>query len=255
MREIIIVIVKVGTRVLFDREGKIRLGTFRSLAEQIVKIYEWGFYPIVITSGASACGNGSNSIAMGTLEKQIAALIGQPKLMEYWGQAFDKWDVTISQMLLTHEYARKEEIINLLRHQLECRIIPIINENDAVSTEEINNDNDALAAIVSIGIKTSRLIILSDVNGFYPANPRTNPGLQPFKLVKRVDEKILAMAEPNEGDQDSGMKAKLYAAKEVMEAGIMVHLAHGWNIPDVIPKILEATKPGSAPGTTFEPQL
>lgn len=252
-----IVVVKIGTRVLVSSLGKICSEVINSLAKQIASTYKQGFRPIIVTSGAIACGNG---VAFGgkdeIVDQQVAAMVGQPKLMAHWHDAFKQWGLVVGQGLGTHQDFCRKETVDAIHRMLELRIIPVLNENDFVSTEEIkkvklHGDNDVLAAVVTKAIGAERLILLSDVDGLYDGD-LNSPGSSVIPVVEVINEDIMALAkEPKSGQRSTGMKPKLQAAKEVTEAGIVVNLANG-NLDDVVTRIIGGR---DVPGTTFLAQI
>ena len=248
MKDKKIVVIKIGSKVIVSELGKIRLEVLRSLAKQISEIHQLGGAPLVVTSGAIACGN-SLAGAKTIVDQQVAASIGQRKLMSHWGQAFDDYGMEISQILCTHPDLHHEMTLAVLRRILKLRIIPIINENDSVANEEIlalkeHGDNDALAALVAIGIKADRLIMLTDVDGFFAGNPKTNPDLLPIPVISVIDDEIRAMTQRIDSDRPTGMNSKVDAAGKAMKAGITAHIANG-DRPNVLCDILSGKQVGT----------
>ncbi len=249
-----LIVIKIGTKVLVSELGKIRLSILRSLADQIAQLHARGYCPIIVTSGAIACGNGVATTRTIT-GQQVAAMVGQPELMAHWREAFNQHGLIIGQGLGTHRDFKHHETVAALRQALKLRIIPILNEIDLVSTEEIRalklqGDNDAWAPSVAMKSKASRLIILSYVYGLYSANPKIEAGLQLIPEVKVINQAVMALVRRADSDQKSGMESKLKAAKQATSSGITVHLASG-NAPQVIIRILSESSP---PGTTFLPR-
>lgn len=247
-----ILVVKIGSRVLVSEVGKIKLEVLRSLAQQISQLHEDGFLPLVVTSGAIACGN-SLASAKTIIDEQVAASIGQRKLMSHWGEAFDRNGMEISQILCTHRDLHTRSTVTILRRSLELGIIPVINENDAVADEEIlalheHGDNDALAVIVAVTMEAARLILLTDVDGLYEGNPKINHGLEVIPEIEIIDDKVWGMAQRLDSDRPSGMASKIKAAKKATAAGITVHITNG-NTPNVLLDIVKGLKIG----TTFKP--
>ncbi|MDX9893109.1 MAG: glutamate 5-kinase [Patescibacteria group bacterium] len=246
-----IVVVKIGSRVLVSTQGKIRLAVLSQLAQQVSAVYEAGWHPIIVTSGAIDCGNGF--IGKGTLlEKQVAAMVGQPELMAHWRDAFKQWGMIVGQVLGTHRDFLTKDMIAVINQALRSGIIPILNENDSASVEEIeaaehHGDNDALAAIVAQGIKAKKLILLSDVDGLFEQNPAENPNARPIPVVAEITPDIMTLATKLVSSRPTGMKPKLEAAQMATVAGVTVHLASG-NLPDVVTRIIAGI---DVPGTTF----
>lgn len=252
MKDKRIVVIKIGSKVIVSELGKIRLEVLRSLAKQISEIHQSGGAPLVVTSGAIACGN-SLAGAKTIVDKQVAASIGQRKLMSHWGQAFDDHGLEVSQILCTHLDLHHEVTLAVLRRTLELRIIPIINENDSVANDEIralkeHGDNDALAALVAVGVQADQLIMLTDVDGLFAGNPKINQGLHLISVVSVIDDQIMAMAQQIDSDRPTGMSSKIVAAKKAVKAGVTVHIANG-DRPNVLCDIFS----GQEIGTTFLP--
>lgn len=249
-----ILVIKVGSRVLVSQQGKIKLKVLRRLAKQISRLHESDFEPLVVTSGAIACGN-SLASAKTIIDEQVAASVGQCKLMSHWGKAFDRHGMEISQILCTHRDLHTRPIVAVIKRSLELGIIPIINENDVVTAEEIEalhklGDNDALAAIVAVQMEASRLILLTDVDGLYDGNPRINASAELQVEVKEINDSILTMAQRADSDRPTGMASKIQAAQKATKAGVTVHIVNG-DTPNILLQIIEGMKVG----TTFLPAL
>ena len=243
-----VVVVKLGTKVLVSSADKIRLAVLQSLAKQIAKIHELGWHPIIVTSGAIACGNGvaGHTEAQSMVDQQVAAMVGQPELMAHWRDAFRQWGIIIGQGLGTHRDFSNADTVAAICRALELGIVPVLNENDFVSTEEIRKlklqgDNDALAAIVAKAVGAEKLILLSDVDGLLDRERHL------INIVTVIDQSILDLASVVPSERPTGMGCKLKAAQEATLAGITVHLANG-DVKNVIIRIINQDP---ACGTTF----
>ena len=245
---------KVGTATLYEN-GKLsdRIDEIVKLLSELNKSYEI----MLVSSGAVGAGYTKCPLDKSKLEnKQALAAIGQPLLMREYKERFNKYGITVAQVLLTAAdldsrkrttYAKK--MINVL---LENKVIPIINENDSVSVEEILfGDNDQLSAYVTYYFDADMLIILSDIDAFYTDNPKINKDAKPIRVVKEIkDEWLNQDCNPNDEFATGGIVTKLKAAKFLMERGIPMFLTNGKNLKSVI-DILNGNQTS---GTLFVPK-
>ncbi|WP_119316683.1 glutamate 5-kinase, partial [Calidithermus terrae] len=227
------VVLKVGSAVLSGKEGRSRQ---IAIAEQVARLRAEGREVVLVSSGAVATGVarlGLKSRPKTMPGKQAAAAVGQPVLMQLWEQALAWYDLRVAQILLTAEdLAHRHRYLNA-RHTLETLlewgIVPVINENDTVMVEEIKfGDNDQLSALIASLVGADLLVILSDIEALYDADPRHNPHARPVPYVERVDAEVLRMAgaDPN-GVGTGGMRSKLLAAEKAQAAGIPMLLLPG----------------------------
>lgn len=260
------IVVKLGTNVLRNDEGYVSLPRVYSFIEDIANLVKSGKEVIVITSGAVGLGKKRLGLedTQGTALKQACAAIGQGKLMSIYENGFDTYGLTAAQILLTEDdFSVRERYLSLrttLNKLLELGAIPVINQNDTVSTLDVAlryvkedmqvcfSDNDKLSALVASELDADLLIILSDINGLYNDNPKTNPDAELIKSVKEVDDKILALASGVSDGGRGGMETKLKAARLVTRFGGKVLIANGKQ-PFVIKRIFE----GEDLGTMFLP--
>ncbi len=249
------IVIKIGTASISSSQGKgIDLSIVHALTEVIAKLKKKGHKVVLVTSGAVALG--AKELKQGlkpktVSEKQTAAAVGQVKLMETYERFFSKHKIVIAQILLTRDgfeqknvYKNTKETLSSL---LEMGVVPIINENDAVADEEIRfGDNDILSALVSNLIHASRLIILTDEDGLYDSNPKTNKNAKLISVVKKITPKIEKMAS-GKGSEFSlgGMKSKLQAAKFATSCGIKTHIIFGKK-PSYILDVLKNSNVGTA---------
>jgi glutamate 5-kinase len=246
------VVLKVGSAILSGPKGRqYQLG----IAEQIAALRAEGREVVLVSSGAQACG----VLKLGLAErprtipgKQAVAAIGQPLLMQRWEQAFGWFGLDVAQLLLTaDDLAHRHRYLNA-RHTLETLIewgvVPVINENDTVMVEEIKfGDNDQLSALIAGLVGADLLILLSDIEALYTADPRSHADARPIPYVEKVDRDILAMAGDNpNGAGTGGMRSKLLAAEKTQAAGIPLLLLNGTR-PETIRLALE----GQPLGTLF----
>ena len=253
------IVVKIGTSNLTDESGKINLSRIGSFVKVISNLTDQNKEVILVTSGAIGIG----TIKLGYKErpktisgKQAAAAVGQCELMHIYSKYFEKQGHIIGQMLLTKDVVEnrvaKKNVINAFETLLKEGAIPIVNENDTVSVDEIEygekkvfGDNDTLSAIVASLIKADLLIILSDVDGFYDSDPRHNLNAKIIPIIKKITPKM----EKSAGDAGTnsgtgGMTTKLSAAKIANSAGVNMILANGSD-PKVIASILAGEDIGS----------
>lgn len=228
---------KVGTATLYEK-GKLsnRIDKIVELLSELNKEYE----VLLVSSGAVGAGYTLCPLDKSNLaNKQALAAIGQPLLMKEYKERFKKYGVTVAQVLVTaadfdsrKRTKNAKEMINVL---LENKIIPIINENDSVSVEEILfGDNDQLSAYASYYFDADMLIILSDIDAFYTDNPKTNKDAKPIKVVNEIKKEwLLSECNPNDEFATGGIVTKLKAAKFLMDRGKAMYLTSGFDLEDV----------------------
>lgn len=252
------IVVKVGTSTLTDSRGAIDRRYIATFVDQIVSLAVDGFQPIVVTSGAIAAGLEVLKITdrpedMPTL--QAAASVGQVALIEAYAAEFGRRGKSVGQVLLTRNdtanrgaYLHARDTLDRL---LSLGAVPVINENDTVSVEEIRfGDNDTLAALVATMVDAERVVMLTDVDGLYDIDPNRNPDATHLDVVSRVDEHLIACAGPTCTTVGTGgMITKLKAARVLLKAGITMVLCDGRRANAVY----EASY-GAAGGTVFEPE-
>jgi len=228
---------KVGTATLYE-DGHLskRIDEIVELLSELNKKYE----VLLVSSGAVGAGYTRCPLDKSKLEnKQALAAIGQPLLMKEYKERFHKYDVTVAQVLVTaadfDSRKRTENAKKMINVLLENKVIPIINENDSVSVEEILfGDNDQLSAYVTYYFNADMLFILSDIDAFYTDNPKTNKSAKPLKVVKEIkDEWLKQECNPNDKFATGGIVTKLKAAKFLMDRGKSMFLASGFNLDDV----------------------
>jgi glutamate 5-kinase len=233
------VVLKVGSSLLVDAgSGQPRSERFERLAVDAVALRQQGKAVVIVTSGAVALGRRALGFKAGKLkleEKQAAAAAGQPLLMRAWADAFAPHGVAVAQALLTpDDTERRRRWLNAratLETLLERGAIPVVNENDTVATEEIRyGDNDRLAARVAQMIAADVLVLLSDIDGLYTADPRVRNDARHIPEVRRLTPEILAMAggaNASAGVGSGGMATKLEAARIAMTAGCATAIVKG----------------------------
>lgn len=253
------IVVKVGTSTLTYDTGKINLSRIDKLSRVLSDLMNQGKEVILVTSGAIGVGVGKLNLKEkpeSVREKQAVAAVGQCELMHIYSKFFAEYGHTVGQILLTQvivkdNYAR-QNVVNTFETLLELGIVPIVNENDSVSVEEIMvgqedvfSENDTLSAIVSELVKADLLIILSDIDGFYDGDPRR---CRTSKLISYVEE-VTPDIEKFAGGVGTktargGMVTKVAAAKIANSAGVNMVLANGKN-PEIIMDIINGKEVGT----------
>ena len=251
------IVIKIGTNTLTDKNGLLDFRVIRSLVFQIAKIKN-NRNIIIITSGAIGAGMQElklNEKPRDVIGKQVCAAIGQSILMANYHSLFSKYKIKIAQILLTYRDLSDKETYNNLSNSLkklfELGVIPIINENDPISINEIGpsfGDNDNLSAMIAAKIKADLLVILTNVDGLYNKNPNYK-GAVLVKEVKSINKKIEAMSSGSSGLGIGGMRTKVEAAKKATMSGITVIVANGRK-EDALTKIVR----NESIGTIFYPK-
>ena len=228
---------KVGSALLVDREtGRLNRAWLETLVEDLLRLRERGQQVILVSSGAIALGRRQLKLAKGPLrleESQAAAAVGQIRLAHAYKELLEEQGVTVAQVLLTLEDSeRRRRYLNAratLETLLELGAIPVINENDTVATAEIRyGDNDRLAARVAQMASADCLVLLSDVDGLYTADPNKDPAAQFIDRVLHITPEIEAMAGRTVSDVGSGgMATKILAAKIAVSAGCHMCISAG----------------------------
>lgn len=245
------IVIKVGTSTLTQGTKKLSRSTMLALVQQIVQLKARGYEVVLISSGAVAAGKEllqAHNINSGVSSKQAAASLGQVKLMQIWTDLFALFDLPVGQMLLTkHDFAstlqQTEQILSCL---LQHSIIPIVNENDCVAVMEARiGDNDTLAAMVARMIGADAVILLTDQEGLYTADPRYDSDAKLIPVVAHIDDAILALA----GDSATvlgtgGMITKINAAKMASQSGIRTIIASSAR-PNVLLDLAEGKQLGT----------
>ena len=222
------IVVKIGSSSLTYDTGLINMRRIESLCKLLSDIHNSGKNVVLVSSGAIAVGTAKLGLRVypkTTAERQAAAAVGQSELMYLYDKFFSEYNHKIAQVLLTREDIetpkRKHNVENTFSQLQEWGATPIVNENDTVSVEEIEiGDNDTLSAIVASLTKADGLILMSDIDGLYDANPNENPDAKLIEVVETIDEHIESMA-GGAGTQrgTGGMATKIAAAKIATQAG------------------------------------
>lgn len=249
------IVVKVGSSTLTQGTKKLSRRYMLSLAEEIAHLQEKGVRVCLVSSGAIAAGKEllqHPKVDRSLPSKQMFASVGQTTLMQAWSELFSLFDINVGQVLLTRDdFSNRRRFLNA-RDTLNClhkhKILPIINENDTVATQEIRvGDNDNLAALVSNLVGASLLILLTDQDGLYTKDPRFNKDAELIPLVKRIDQSIFALAGGKGTDLGTGgMITKIEAAKIASESGVKTVIANSSR-----PHVLTDIAKGVPIGTLF----
>lgn len=254
------IVIKLGTNVLRNEEGEASLPRLYSYIEDISRLVRQGKEVILVTSGAVGLGRKKLGVEKSDdlILKQACAAIGQSKLMSIYENGFDAYGIKIAQILLIEDdFAQRKRYLSLrntLNRLLELSVIPVINQNDTVSTLDLEtvykdaqvcfSDNDKLSALVSSELDADLLIILSDVNGLYDSNPKENPNAKIIKEVPEITDEIMNLASGVSDGGRGGMKTKLEASRLVTRFGGKVLIANG-KIPHVIKEIFNEADLGT----------
>lgn len=251
------IVVKVGSSTLTHNNGNINLTRIEKPTRVLSDLMNSGKEVVLVSSGAVAVGINKLKLKekpKSIKEKQAVAAVGQCELMHIYSKFFGEYSHIVGQVLLTRDVVEddhiRENVVNTFETLIENKIIPIVNENDTVSIDEIENivrfgDNDNLSAIVSNLISADLLIILSDIDGFYDSDPRKNPDSKLIRVVEDITPELEACAGGAGSSLGTGgMATKLTAAKRAINAGCNMILANGDN-PGILLEITEGKEIGT----------
>ena len=247
------IVVKVGTSTLAHSTGNINIRHVEELCKVMSDLKNAGHEMILVSSGAIGMGVGKLSLKEKPQDmptKQAAAAVGQCELMYTYDKLFSEYNHTVAQILLTgldlEDSERYHNIQNTMNRLLELNVLPIINENDTVSTQEIAvGDNDTLGAIVAVSMKADMLILLSDIDGLYTKDPHKDETAELISLVTEITPEIEALGGGKGSSLGTGgMATKLNAAKLCLSKGTEMVIANGAN-PSVLYDIVDGKKIGT----------
>ncbi len=249
------IVVKVGTSTLAHATGRLNIRLVEELVKTLSDLKNAGHQIVLVSSGAIGMGVGKLLLKERPSDmptKQAAAAVGQCELMYTYDRLFNQYNHTVAQILLTSEDVddekRSRNFKNTISRLLELDTIPVINENDTVATAEIKvGDNDTLGGIVACAVEADLLVLLSDIEGLYTADPRVDATATLIPIVETVTPEIEALAGGvGSGLGTGGMATKLRAAKKVTAAGVDMNITNGEH-PEILYQIVE----GKAVGTRF----
>ena len=229
------VVIKIGSKALADKSGRISYSRIKFLASSVKYLRSKNIDCLIVSSGAILAGNELFSLnikKINIVKKQAIASLGQLKLMSYYIKAFEKEKVDVSQLLLTNDiFSNRKRFLNTRATILELikmKIVPVINENDTVSVDEIMfGDNDILASKVASMMDADCLILLTDTNGLYSSNPKKNKQARLIQVIKQDKFDSTVISDTSEEISFGGMKSKIEASLEVSKFGIPTIIANG----------------------------
>ena len=250
------IVVKVGTSTLAHPTGRLNIQRMEKLCKVLSDLKNMGHEIILVSSGAIAMGFGKLNLSERPKDvptKQASAAVGQCELMYIYDKLFTEYNHTVAQLLITapdieEGGVRKQNFHNTLARLLELGALPVINENDTISTEEFGiGDNDTLSAIVAVTIQADLLILRSDIDGLFDGDPRKNPDAKLIDTVEKIDEHIISLGGGSGSNLGTGgMATKLRAAQMATAAGCEMVIANGQS-----PEVLYDVAAGKRVGTRF----
>lgn len=251
------IVFKFGTNILRNENKDISLSHVYSFIEDISSLFNQGKEILIVTSGAVGLGAKKLNIdtSTSTTLKQAAASVGQPMLMGIWQDGFEKYGIKTAQILLTEDdFSNRKKYLSLrltLHHLINHRVIPIINQNDAVSPAELEHasfsDNDKLSSLVASKLDADLLVMVSDIDGLFDKNPKLYDDAKLISKVEKVTSKIEKLATGASEGGRGGMITKLNAAKVVTTSGLYAKIING-KVPNIIQKVFDDNV-----GTVFLP--
>lgn len=251
------IVVKIGTSILLDKYKRVSIDMIRNFARQVRELKDMEREIIIVSSGAIACGMETLNLKKKPREiekRQALASIGQVLLMKMYMDAFAWEKMRVGQILLTHEDIKNKDrclnLMNTLNSLLSMDIVPVINENDALSFTEIKfGDNDNLSALIAQISDADLLLLLSDVEGLYDKDPNKHPSARLIKIIDKINEDVEQLAEDTKSAKSvGGMVSKIEAAKKAGCYGIPTRVIRG-DIDNIMVRVVK----GEEPGTLFLP--
>ncbi len=249
------IVIKLGTSTLAHSTGKLNIRRMRNLVRTISDLHNSGKEIIMVSSGAVGLGTGKLGLSRkpkDTKLKQAVAAVGQCELMHVYDDMFEKYSVTVAQILLTKTIINNpshcENFKNTIETLVEMGVIPIVNENDTIAIDELEleiGENDSLSALVASLSGADLLLILSDIDGLYTDDPRTNSEAEPISVVEEITPEIETLAGGAGSELGTGgMSTKINAAKIASEAGIDMVIMNGKD-PELLYDLFEDKEIGT----------
>lgn len=248
------IVIKVGTSTLTHKTGRLNIRRMEKLVKVISDIQNSGRQVTLVSSGAIGLGMGKMGMQNRPTEtplKQACAAVGQCELMYIYDKLFGNYNITVAQILLTKyilDTPRKNNVVNTFEQLFTRGVIPVVNENDTVAIDELElefGENDTLAAHVAQFSNSDMLIILSDIDGFYDANPKIDPNAKLIPMVTEINDDIRKLAgDAVSGLGTGGMITKINAAEMAMNAGIDMAILNGRN-PDILYDLFDGKQVGT----------
>ncbi|MFC7074954.1 glutamate 5-kinase [Haloarcula halophila] len=248
------VIVKAGTNSLTDEESNLDDEKLDKLVDDIEDLLSRGKEVLLVSSGAVGAGIGRVDHPTGTVEEsQALSTVGQSHLMRRYTESFERYGRTVAQILITeHDLENPERFTNFrntVETLLDWGVVPIINENDAVATEELQiGDNDMISSSIAIGVDVDLLVTLTDVGGVYTGNPKENPDAERIPVVGENYDEVEELVSESSTGGFGGIQTKVSGARDVSEHGIPAIIARSTE-PDVLENVARA----ESVGTIFVP--
>ena len=228
------IVIKLGTSTLAHSTGKLNIRKMNSLVRVLADLQNSGKELVIVSSGAIGLGVGKLGLRTrpsDTPSKQACAAVGQCELMYMYDNLFDEYGITVAQILLTKTILEKNNVVNTFEKLISMGVIPIVNENDTVAIDELEleiGENDSLSAMVAHLAKADLLVILSDIDGLFSSDPRTDKNAKLIPVVEEIDEKIEKIAGGAGSSLGTGgMATKINAAKIATQAGIEMVIMKG----------------------------
>lgn len=247
------IVIKVGTSTLAHSTGRLNIRRVENLVKTMSDLKNFGHEVILVSSGAIGMGAGKLSLKEKPSDiptKQAAAAVGQCELMYTYDKLFSDYNHTVAQLLLTGSDFKNDErhlnLTNTLMRLLELGVLPIINENDTVATDEISvGDNDTLSALVAQSISADLLVLLSDIDGLYTADPHKNPDAKLIPVIEELTPEIMALGGGAGSSLGTGgMRTKLHAAEICTQNGTDMIITNGQN-PEILYDIADNKNVGT----------
>lgn len=247
------IVIKVGTSTLVHATGRLNIRRVEKLIKAMSDLKNCGHEVILVSSGAIGMGAGKLSLKEKPSDiptKQAAAAVGQCELMYTYDKLFSEYNHCVAQLLLTgsdfKDEKRHTNFANTMMRLLELGVLPIINENDTVATEEIRvGDNDTLSALVAQSVKADLLVLMSDIDGLYTADPHKDPNAKLIPVIKELTPEIMALGGGAGSSLGTGgMKTKLHAAEICTSSGTDMIITNGQN-PDILYDIADKKDVGT----------